>query len=163
MTLALFHDAALENPIDENNPDEIREKVINESVEAEDIIYVASTNLLLYYENITLTMHEDNEDGVLIEYSEDAEPLNYVETLNLPDGDYSSPVPIHRKLSASTDKSIKRQDIKHNLNGDKYANNLTMLGMASWKQYYTLEEYYEVMVFLAVHGNLISRSKKWEW
>lgn len=105
MSLRLFFDAEATNQISEDtavNPDIVRGNVTNGMTDILPL-WVKSTNEQYTYEEITITSAQGNVDGVLFSYALDngsGEPDEgtWSETLELPDGDYDSSYPIHRRI-----------------------------------------------------------------
>lgn len=129
MALHLYHDAAATQVVDAANPDTIRQAVISgNNMVDEKVLYLASDDPSLTYENISITAAGDedaaaNSGEVDVEYALDnaGSPGVYVDTLNLPNGDYATPVPIWRRVTApNVIRAFERTDIEHVLSWDEY-------------------------------------------
>ena len=131
MSLRLFFDENMENPVaaeefEDGEPDEVKDAVQSgETLTDETVLYLGSTDTTLTYENITIEQIEGTSDNdVNVEYAEDdgaGNPDTYSDPLNLPDGDYDTPVPIHRKAEApNVTNAFNRDDIRHRKNFDEF-------------------------------------------
>lgn len=123
--LRLYRDAAGQSEITQQSPDIVKEPVlVNGTMTNVRELYVKSDDTNLTYEKIVLTAIGD-EDGasqsgeVDVTYSLDGQ--NYVQVLDLPDGDYAESIKVYRKVVApNVAKAFKRLDIEHQLSFDEY-------------------------------------------
>ena len=123
MALMFFHDANATEPIDEQNPD-----IVHEPVDAggtllnERKLYLASTNPLLAYENLTIRgevvdIIPEEASGIIVSimYALDnnGSPGTYQEELELPDGDYQTPLPVWRRVYVQNVDQAFKATIEH--------------------------------------------------
>lgn len=123
MALKFFHDANATEPIDEQNPD-----IVHEPVDAggtllnEKKLYLASTNALLAYENLTIRgevidVIPEEASGIIVSvmYALDnnGSPGTYEEELELPDGDYQTPLPVWRRVYVQNVDQAFKATIEH--------------------------------------------------
>lgn len=115
--LKLYHDSSLSNPIQsdedpEADPDEVRTAVeAGQDVEEIDTIYLGSADEDKTYEDISLEMHSENGDGVIIDYRE-AGSTTWEDPLSIPDGGY--------RESEGNVMSIERRVRRDNLTEAQY-------------------------------------------
>lgn len=127
MALRLYFDEDLSEPmeaeeISEGEPDKTKEAVQSgEDINEEVVLYLASDDTDLTYENISIEQH--NNGDVDIEYAEDdnGNPDTYSDPLSLDDGDYSSAIKIHRKATVNdVTEAFRNESIRHRIIADEY-------------------------------------------
>lgn len=123
--LRLYRDQACQDEITQNSPD-FFEKAVLAGGTLTDVaeLYIKSDDSEATYKNIYITGIDDedsaSESGEIdILYSADGS--NYVQELNIPDGEYTTPLKIYRKaIAPAVTKRFNRVDIKHELGQDEY-------------------------------------------
>lgn len=126
MALVMYHDSDCNEPIDESNPDYVKEAVQQGSdFEDEKEFWIKSDDEDLTYENVELTASGDTDSPssgqVDIKYSKD-DGETYEDTVDLEDGDYQTAVSIYRKVySPDVQEAFNESSIKHQINADEFA------------------------------------------
>lgn len=125
MALRLYHDQNAQDEITQANPDTVDQAVpVGEDLDDQKIIYLASDDASLTYEEISITAIEDNGNNVTVEYAFDdngSPDLPWQETLEPSDGDYSTPEPIWRRVfKEDVQEAFTREDIEHEVTADEF-------------------------------------------
>jgi len=129
MALQLYHDSGGTNLIESGDEDIYRNAVSSSNTAVDEkIIYVGSDDTNLTYENITIDAINDEDSASVsgeidVTYAVDNSGTagTYQDVLTLSDGDFSTPVPVWRKVTApNVTSAFKRTDIQHELNFDEY-------------------------------------------
>ena len=123
MALKLFHDVDATEPIDEQNPDIVHEPVdAGGTVLNEKKLYLASTNPLLAYEDLTIRgevieIIPEEASGIIVSITyaldDNGSPDTYEEELELPDGDYQTPFPVWRRVYVQNVNQAFKATIEH--------------------------------------------------
>lgn len=123
--IRMYHDQAGTQEVTEQNPDSFR-KAVFAGDDLEDVaeLYLKTDDPDLTYENVSITAKGDDdgasESGQIdVKYSLDGS--SYSDTLELPDGDYGSPIKIYRRAVApDVQAAFRRTDIEHKWTFDEY-------------------------------------------
>lgn len=125
MALILYKDASATQPLSQGtmtNPDEIRGDATT-GLQADARLWIKSDNTEYTYRNITITAEGDsNEINMLYCTDNNGSPSgNWQESLVLPDGDYSTPYPIWRRLAVEPQtEPVSISTIKHKVTASVY-------------------------------------------
>lgn len=130
MGLRLYHDEACTTPIDDTNKDTIHKAVdIGQDLVDEKPCWVKTDDTTLTYEVAKIRGEGDTDDAsesgqvdVLWALDVDGAPGEYKQVLELPDGDYSEPLKIWRKVtSPNVQQAFNVTTIRHQLSWHEYA------------------------------------------
>lgn len=123
MALQLFHDPEATEPIDEQNPDIVQEPVdAGGTMLNENKMYLASTNPLLTYEDLSISgqvldIIPPEASGIIVSVmyalDDNGSPGTYEEELELPDGDYQTPLVIWRRVYVQNVDHAFKATIEH--------------------------------------------------
>lgn len=130
MGLRLYHDEACTTPIDDTNKDTIHKAVdIGQDLVDEKPCWIFTDNVSETYEEAKLTGKGDTDGAaesgtidVLWALDVDGYPGEYQQVLILPDGDYSEPVKVWRKVIApNVQEPFNVATVTHELTWHAYA------------------------------------------
>lgn len=127
MALILYHDSAATQPIDESNPDNVHEAVnVGGQIVDEQLVYVKSNDPDLTYEDVLITSEADPEAPVQIDVTyaldDNGVPGTYTPSLELPDGDFSTVVPVWRKVYVDNIQQAFQAELNHIVAWTEYSN-----------------------------------------
>lgn len=129
MALRLYHDADATQEITEETPDTVHMAVaVGQTLVDERPIYVLSDDPDLTYEAVSIEAEGDTDDAsesgqvdVLYAPDNNGVPGEYKQVLELPDGDYSEPLKIWRKVtSPNVQQAFNVTTIQHVLQWHEY-------------------------------------------
>lgn len=124
MALKMFHDGETTQEVTEENPDLTRKATKSgENLTDERQFWIKSDDPLLTYENISMIAlndyNEPTSGQVDIKYSLDGEI--YEDSIIIPNGDFSTPVAIWRKVySPNIISAFNVTSILHEITADEY-------------------------------------------
>lgn len=125
MALVLYHDQAATEPIDASNPDLVHQPVdVGGDILDEKLVYLKSDDDTLTYENVLITAEEDPSSPAQVDITyaldNNGVPGDYDFALELPDGDFTEPVAVWRKVYVTNVQQAFRAQMQHVVGWTEY-------------------------------------------